>query len=69
MLFFNLISYRINPLKLQNPQRKLEAFLARDVQLKESAQRAFMSYIKNIARMKDKEVFDVHALDTDAYAK
>lgn len=60
---------QINPNKLQSPQRKMEALLARDVQLKESAQRAFIAYIKSVFLMKDKEVFNVHALNTDAYAR
>lgn len=55
--------------KLQNIQRNLEAQLARDVSLKESAQRAFVAYIKSVFLMKDKEVFDVMQLDTDAFAR
>lgn len=64
-----LLVYRINPNKFQNPIRKMEAFLARDPELKQSAQRAFVSYVKSISLMKDKTVFDVQALDTDAFAK
>lgn len=60
---------RVNMKKLQNIQRNLEALLARDNNLKESAQRAFVAYIKSVFLMKDKEVFDVAALDTDAYSK
>lgn len=60
---------QINPNKLHSPQRKLEALLARDVSLKETAQRAFVAYVKSIFLMKDKEVFNVHALNTDAYAR
>ncbi|KYM86035.1 putative ATP-dependent RNA helicase DDX10 [Atta colombica] len=60
---------KINPNKLQSPHRKLEALLARDVTLKETAQRAFVSYIKSIFLMKDKEIFNVHALNTDEFAK
>nr|XP_033331358.1 probable ATP-dependent RNA helicase DDX10 [Megalopta genalis] len=60
---------QINPNKLQNPQRKIEALLARDVSLKESAQRAFISYVKSVFLMKDKEIFNVRALNTDAYAR
>ncbi|XP_053980562.1 probable ATP-dependent RNA helicase DDX10 isoform X1 [Hylaeus volcanicus] len=60
---------RINPNKLQSQQRKMEALLARDVSLKESAQRAFVTYVKSVFLMKDKEVFNVHALDTDSYAR
>ncbi|XP_039302207.1 probable ATP-dependent RNA helicase DDX10 [Solenopsis invicta] len=59
---------KINPNKLQSPYRKLEALLARDVALKETAQRAFVSYIKSVFLMKDKEIFNVHALNTDTYA-
>lgn len=55
--------------KLQNIQRSLEAMLARDKNMKESAQRAFVAYIKSVFLMKDKEVFSVAALDTDAYAR
>ncbi|XP_076754683.1 putative ATP-dependent RNA helicase DDX10 [Xylocopa sonorina] len=60
---------QINPNKLQSPQRKMEALLARDVALKESAQRAFIAYVKSVFLMKDKEVFNVHALNTDSFAR
>ncbi|XP_043286175.1 probable ATP-dependent RNA helicase DDX10 [Venturia canescens] len=60
---------KINPNKLNTPHRKLEALLARDVALKETAQRAFVAYVKSVFLMKDKEIFDVHALNTDSYAK
>ncbi|XP_067011233.2 probable ATP-dependent RNA helicase DDX10 [Anabrus simplex] len=59
---------RINPNKLQTPQRKMEALVARDSNLKESAQRAFVSYLKSVFLMKNKDVFNVHALNTDAYS-
>lgn len=58
----------INMERLQNPVRKLEAFLARDVSLKETAQRAFVAYAKAVFLMKDKSVFDIRSLDTDSYA-
>lgn len=59
----------MNPKKLQTPQRSLEACLARDPELKATAQRAFVSYFKSVYLMKDKSVFDVKALDTEAYAR
>ncbi|VEN59134.1 unnamed protein product, partial [Callosobruchus maculatus] len=59
----------INPMKLNNPVRKMEAFLAKDPTLKDTAQRAFVAYAKAVYLMKDKEVFDVRALDTDAFAR
>ncbi|KAG5874569.1 hypothetical protein JTB14_019571 [Gonioctena quinquepunctata] len=59
----------INPMKLNNPVRKMEAFLAKDPTLKDTAQRAFVSYAKAVFLMKDKEVFDVQSLDTDSFSK
>lgn len=56
-------------MKLNNPVRKMEAFLARDPTLKDTAQRAFVSYAKSVFLMKDKSVFDVQSLDTDSFAK
>lgn len=47
----------------------MEAFLARDPTLKETAQRAFVSYAKSVFLMKNKKIFDVQSLDTDAFAK
>ena len=49
-------------------QRKIQAYLASDTQLKESAQRAFQSYLKSVYLLKNKHVFDVFKLDTDAFA-
>ena len=39
-----------------------------DTQLKESAQRAFQSYLKSVYLLKNKHVFDVFKLDTAAFA-
>nr|QOS47377.1 DEAD-box DDX10 [Locusta migratoria] len=64
-----LQSIKINPNKLQSPQRKLEALLAQDPALKESAQRAFVAYLKSVFLMADKAVFNIEALDTDTYAR
>lgn len=60
---------RINSAKLMNPQAKFEAFLAKDPNLKASAQRAFVAYLKSVFLMKDKSVFQIKALNTDAYAR
>lgn len=59
----------MNPANLNNPQRKIEALLAGDVALKEMAQRAFVCYVKSVFLMKDKEIFDVHSIDTESYAR
>ncbi|XP_075226669.1 putative ATP-dependent RNA helicase DDX10 [Lycorma delicatula] len=60
---------KVNPKMLQNPKVKIEAMLARKPELKESAQRAFVAYIKSVFLMKDKKVFDVHKLNTDSFAR
>lgn len=54
---------------MQNPVRKIEAFLARDPTLKDTAQRAVSHYARAIFFMKHKDVFNVQALDFDAYSK
>ncbi|KAM6172381.1 putative ATP-dependent RNA helicase DDX10 [Erethizon dorsatum] len=59
---------KINPEKLVDVQKKLESFLAQDQDLKERAQRCFVSYIRSIYLMKDKEVFDVSKLPITEYA-
>ncbi|KAM5246061.1 putative ATP-dependent RNA helicase DDX10 [Ctenodactylus gundi] len=59
---------KINPEKLIDVQKKLESFLAQDQDLKERAQRCFVSYIRSVYFMKDKEVFDVSKLPISEYA-
>ncbi|KAB0371220.1 hypothetical protein FD755_017629, partial [Muntiacus reevesi] len=59
---------RINPEKLIDVQKKLESFLAQDQDLKERAQRCFVSYIRSVYLMKDKEIFDVSKLPIPDYA-
>ena len=49
-------------------QRKIQAHLASDTQLKESAQRAFQAYLKSVYLLKNKHVFDVFKLDTTTFA-
>ncbi|KAK2816009.1 hypothetical protein Q5P01_026476 [Channa striata] len=59
---------QVNPEKLQNVQQKLEAFLAQEKEQKERAQRCFVSYLRSIYLMKNKEVFDVFKLQIQEYA-
>ncbi|CAG7731113.1 unnamed protein product [Allacma fusca] len=58
----------VNPKKLTSVRRKFEALLARDVSLKDCAQRAFKSYLKSVFLMKDKSIFDVSRLDLPNFA-
>ncbi|XP_012714505.1 probable ATP-dependent RNA helicase DDX10 [Fundulus heteroclitus] len=59
---------QVNPDKVQCVQRKLEAFLAQELEQKERAQRCFVSYLRSIYLMKNKEVFDVYKLQIKEYA-
>ncbi|XP_054448563.1 probable ATP-dependent RNA helicase DDX10 [Pteronotus mesoamericanus] len=59
---------KINPEKLIDVQKKLESFLAQDQDLKERAQRCFVSYIRSVYLMKDKDIFDVSKLPVPEYA-
>lgn len=59
----------VDPSKVVAPQRKIEGFLSDNTELKQTAQRAFVNYLKSIYLMKNKEIFNVHLLDTDAYAR
>ncbi|XP_044297371.1 probable ATP-dependent RNA helicase DDX10 isoform X2 [Varanus komodoensis] len=59
---------KINPEKLVDIQKKLQSFLAQDQDLKERAQRCFVSYLRSVYLMKNKEVFDVFKLPIAEYA-
>ena len=59
----------VNPSKQQSIERKLAALLAGDRMLKETAQRAFTSYVKSLHLMKNKAVFNVSSLDLDKFAE
>lgn len=54
---------------MQNPVRKLEAFLAMDTTLKDTAQRAVSHYARAVFFMKNKDIFNVQSLDFDAFSK
>lgn len=64
-----LLLLQVNAEKLQNVQQKLEGFLAQEQEQKERAQRCFVSYLRSVYLMKNKEVFDVFQLPTEAYAQ
>ena len=66
--FLFLLLGRVNPKKMTDIQRKIQAHLASDMALKESAQRAFQSYLKSVYLLKNKHVFDVFKLDTTTFA-
>ncbi|XP_052444312.1 probable ATP-dependent RNA helicase DDX10 [Carassius gibelio] len=59
---------KVNPEKLVCVQQKLEAFLAQEKEQKERAQRCFVSYLRSVYLMKNKDVFDVFQLKLPEYA-
>ncbi|XP_051959575.1 probable ATP-dependent RNA helicase DDX10 [Xyrauchen texanus] len=59
---------QVNPEKLLSVQQKLEAFLAQEIEQKERAQRCFVSYLRSVYLMKNKDVFDVFQLKLPNYA-
>jgi len=59
----------VNPSKQQTIDRKMAALLASDKGLKESAQRAFNSYIKSVYLMKNKKVFNVNSINLSKFAE
>lgn len=58
----------VNQKRQFDVQKKLESFCAQNVELKESAKRCFVSYVKSVSLLKNKQIFDVSKLETDAYA-
>ncbi|ODN00549.1 putative ATP-dependent RNA helicase DDX10 [Orchesella cincta] len=59
----------VNMKRMISVSRKFEALLARDLTLKECAQRAFKAYLKSVFLMKNKDVFDVSTLDLSSFAR
>nr|XP_033804664.1 probable ATP-dependent RNA helicase DDX10 [Geotrypetes seraphini] len=59
---------KINPEKIVDVQTRLDAFLAQEQELKERAQRCFVSYLRSVYLMKNKDVFDVFKLPLREYA-
>ncbi|XP_061593376.1 probable ATP-dependent RNA helicase DDX10 [Cololabis saira] len=59
---------QVNPEKVQSVEQKLQAFLAQEKEQKERAQRCFMSYLRSVYLMKNKDVFDVCKLQLQPFA-
>uniref|UniRef100_A0A1Y9H1W2 ATP-dependent RNA helicase n=1 Tax=Anopheles dirus TaxID=7168 RepID=A0A1Y9H1W2_9DIPT len=60
---------KVDEKQLFSPLVKIQSYLAQSPELKESAKRAFVAYIKSVAMMKNKEVFQLQELMLDEYAK
>jgi len=59
----------VNPSKMHSITGKISALLAGNKELKETAQRAFVSYIKSVSLMKNKQIFDVKSINTTKFAE
>lgn len=59
---------QINQTKIRNIQERAAALLARDVDLKQRAQRCFKTYLKSVYFMKNKLIFNVKLLDFESYS-
>ena len=59
----------INPARTQSVQGRLAQEVARDVELRHLAVRAFQSYIRSVALASNKEVFDVEQLPVEEFAE
>ncbi|EDW66402.1 uncharacterized protein Dvir_GJ15571 [Drosophila virilis] len=68
-LHLDIRCVHIDPKKLFSPRVKIEAFLAQFPELRASAQRAFLAYLKSVFLMRNKRLFNVLSLDLDAYAQ
>ncbi|XP_017030009.1 probable ATP-dependent RNA helicase DDX10 [Drosophila kikkawai] len=68
-LNLNIRCVQIDPKKLFSPRVKIEAFLAQFPELRATAQRAFLSYLKSVFLMRNKRLFNVFSLDLDAFAQ
>lgn len=60
---------QIDPKKMFSPKAKIEAYLAQNKELKDSAQRALISYVKSIALMSNKNIFRVDGLNIEGFAQ
>lgn len=55
-------------MKLHNPVKKMEVYLSKDEALDATARRAFVTYIKSVHLMKNKNIFKLRELDFDSYS-
>ena len=60
---------RVNPNKKFAVEKKLQSYCAQSLELKQSAQRAFIAYVKSVYLMKNKDVFHVHSLPLESFAR
>uniref|UniRef100_A0A7S0KT76 ATP-dependent RNA helicase n=1 Tax=Micromonas pusilla TaxID=38833 RepID=A0A7S0KT76_MICPS len=63
-----LKTMKLNQAKNQKITSSIQGLLGKDTELKYLAQRAVVSYLRSIYLQPNKDVFDVNALDVDAYA-
>ncbi|XP_058128593.1 probable ATP-dependent RNA helicase DDX10 [Anopheles ziemanni] len=60
---------KIDDRQLFSPLVKIQSLLAQSPELKECAKRAFTAYVKSVALMKNREIFQLEKLKLDEYAR
>ncbi|KAL9969468.1 hypothetical protein ACROYT_G021688 [Oculina patagonica] len=60
---------RVNPQKLGTIRKKLEAFCAQDLEIKQWAQKSIVSYARSVFLQSNKKIFDVNKLPLDEFAQ
>ncbi|XP_053674441.1 probable ATP-dependent RNA helicase DDX10 [Anopheles nili] len=60
---------QVDERQLFSPLVKIQSLLAQSPDLKESAKRAFIAYIKSVALMKNRDIFQLQKLNLEEYAK
>jgi len=60
---------RVNPQKLGSIRKKLEAFCAQDLEIKQWAQKSIVSYARSVFLQSNKKIFDVNKLPLDEFAQ
>jgi ATP-dependent RNA helicase DDX10/DBP4 len=59
---------RVNMRKIINIDSKIQSHCAGDVELKESAKRALMAYLRSLFLMKNKKIFKIDSIDLDKFS-
>jgi ATP-dependent RNA helicase DDX10/DBP4 len=60
---------KLNPTKTTSCRQKVASVVAGDKEIKASAQKAFMSYVRSVYLQPDRDVFDATALPLDEFAE
>lgn len=54
--------------RIINIDSKLQSYCAGEIELKESAKRALMAYLRSIFLMNNKKIFKIESIDVEKYS-